>query len=83
MTIEIPDHIAVRAHATERDVLIDVLALQVHRRQMFKHEASGILGISRDEFDHELMKRGLPTHTITAEDYREDIVALESLRGRH
>jgi predicted HTH domain antitoxin len=50
---------------------------------MFKHEASSLLGISRDDFDHELIKRGLPTHTITAEDYREDVATLEALRGRH
>lgn len=76
----IRDEILKQAGLIERDALIET-ACRLHDVEIFsKPSASRLCGLSRAEFETELVARNLPLVILTDDMLQEDPEALEKLR---
>jgi predicted HTH domain antitoxin len=60
MPLNIPEETAKQLRAAARDALIDLACRLYNADRIFKPEATKLTGLSRPEFEEELLKRGFP-----------------------
>lgn len=82
MPLIIPDDVLQAAGLSERDALVDYLCRLYDAQRIGKGLAARVLGITRLEFEEELIKRGLPVLRYTEEMFEQDLRALEEMRSR-
>ena len=81
MPLIISDDTLKAAGLTEREALLEFACAMFDAQKLSKFAASRLVGMSRDQFDDELRKRGLPVYRYTEEHFRQDMDALEKLRS--
>jgi predicted HTH domain antitoxin len=79
MTITIPDRYLQAAKVTDRDVLIETVCRLFAAQMLFKSHAARLAGLSRAEFEEELIKRDLPLIIYDEEMFEQDLLALKRL----
>ncbi len=82
MTVTIPDEIALKSGVTDRDLLIEIACRLFDKEKISKFEATSMTGLSRVEFENEMVKRGLPWIRISDADGLADIRQAEAERKR-
>jgi predicted HTH domain antitoxin len=60
MPLTISDHVLREAKMTEREMLIEIACRLFDADRLNKPEAMRLAGLTRTEFEGELLKRGLP-----------------------
>jgi predicted HTH domain antitoxin len=79
MTINIPDQYLQEAQVTDREVLIETACRLFAAQKLFKSHAARLAGLSRAEFEEELIKRDLPLIIYDEEMFEQDLLALKRL----
>jgi predicted HTH domain antitoxin len=82
MPLTIPDEVLREANLTERDALVEFLCHLYDRQLIGKGLAARLVGMSRTEFEDELIKRGMPVIRYTEEMFEEDLKTLDYLQKR-
>lgn len=78
MPVVISDELLQRMGMTDREALIEIACRLYDADVIAKPDASRLAGLSRNEFEGELSKRGLPWIRIVDPDYvRQEMEALE------
>ena len=75
MTITIPDNLADKAKVTEREALIELACRLFDAERISKFEATSLTGLSRIEFEEQLVDRKLPRMRISEEEFMHDLRA--------
>jgi predicted HTH domain antitoxin len=73
MTIHIPDNLADKANVTEREALIELACRLFDAERISKFEATSLTGLSRIEFEEQLVSRKLPRIRISDEEFMHDL----------
>ena len=79
MVLNIPDEVMKSAGLTEEEARIGFACWLYDADRISMFEASRMCGLSRDEFQAELMERGLPVFRYTVEEFRADMETLKRL----
>jgi predicted HTH domain antitoxin len=79
MPVIIPDEILKSANLTERDALIEIICHFYDAGKLSKGWAARFLGLSRAEFEDELIRRGMPLLRFTMEMLHDDVETLKKL----
>jgi predicted HTH domain antitoxin len=82
MNLTIPDDILSKAGMTERDVRIEVACRLFDARKLGKSAASRLAGLSRIDFEEELIKRNLPILHLDEEYWRQEMESLKASEER-
>src|SRR5438067_8690205 len=82
MPVIISDDILKEANMTERDATIEFACHLYDAQKIGKGMAARMAGLTRSEFEDELVKRGMPIIRYTGEMLQQDIQTLEMLRQR-
>jgi predicted HTH domain antitoxin len=80
MPVTIPDETVREAGVSERDMLIEIACRLFDADKLSKPAASRLAGLSRIEFENELVSRSLPIIHIDEEYMRQELHSLEQLR---
>jgi predicted HTH domain antitoxin len=81
VTLEIPDDVLKREGLTEKEMRIELACRLFDAQKMSKAEAGRLSGLSRDEFNAELMARNLPVIRIDEEYMAQEFEAIEKMRA--
>ena len=81
MPLTISDDMLKEAGLTEREALIEFACRLFDAEKLTKFQASKLLGMSRDEFEGELLERGLPLFRYTEEAFRQDLAAVKEFQA--
>lgn len=79
MCLSIPDDILKEVGLTGREALIEFACSLFNSDRLSKPAASRLCGLSRGDFENELVKRGLPVLHITEEYMRQEAESLRRL----
>jgi predicted HTH domain antitoxin len=79
MQIELPDHLI--AHATQRDILVDLALGMYGAGRLTLGQASELSGVSQGELQRELGRRQIALH-YDLDDLTQDLNAARELAGR-
>lgn len=82
MTLTIPDEMLRDSGLSEREVMIEIACRLFDAGVIYKPTATRLLGISRDEFDAELIARGLPVIRIDEEYWEQEKQSLAEWERR-
>ena len=80
MPVIIPDETLKAAGMNEREAKIEIACRLFAAQKLEKSEACRFAGLSRVEFEDELIKRGLPIIIYTRELWERDLEALELMK---
>lgn len=72
MPLTISDEILASAHLTDREALIEFACTLFVRRKLHKPQAAKLCGLTRTEFEQELINRDLPVVIYNEELVRQD-----------
>ena len=72
VTLEIPDSVLKSSGLNEKEMRIEIACRLFDAQTLGKSEASRMCGLTRDEFNSELMKRNLPLIRYTEEMWEQD-----------
>jgi len=79
MPLTIPDDLLAEAGLTQRDARIEIACRLYDAGRLTMPAATGWTGLSRTEFEAELLSRGIAVSRPTAEDLRQDLDTLPRL----
>lgn len=79
MVLTIPDNVMKSAGLTDDEARIGFACWLYDQERLTMFEASQMCGLSRDEFQAELIDRGLPVFRYTEEDFKSDMETLKRL----
>jgi predicted HTH domain antitoxin len=82
MPLVIPDELLRHANLTEEAARIEIACRLFDAELISKGMASRFAGLSRLDFEEQLVRRGLPVIRYTQEMLDEDLRSLERFRGR-
>lgn len=82
MPVVIPDETLERAGLTEREVAVEIACHLYDVGKLALWPAAKIAGMSRSEFEAELMGREIPVYRPTLEDLAHDVATIRRLRAR-
>jgi predicted HTH domain antitoxin len=82
MPVVISDETLRQAGMTEHEALVEIACRLFDLGKLPLWPAAKMAGMSRIEFEHELMRRKIPIHRPTPEDFAEDVATLARLRNR-
>ena len=77
MPLTIPDEILAEAQLTERAAQIEIACRLFDAGRLTLWQAARWVGLSRTEFESELLDRKIPIYRPTIEDVKSDLEALE------
>ena len=79
MLLEIPDELLERAGIAPSDALIEFACRLFDAEKLDLWPAARLAGLSRVQFEGELLRRKIPIYWPTLEDFKEDMESLASL----
>lgn len=79
MTITIPDEVLAWAGLTEKEALVEFACRLYDAEKLDLFHAGKLAGLSRVEFESELLQRNIPIYRPTVEDFLEDVATLKKL----
>ena len=82
MPVMISDETLRRAGLTEREVMVEIACRLFDIDKLPLWPAAGLAGLSRVDFEQELIRRKIPIHRPTLEDLADDLATLARLRDR-
>jgi len=80
MPLIIADDVLRQAKMSEREMLIEIACRLFDADKLYKPDAMRLAGLSRTEFEEELLKRGLPLIHMDEEYVRHEIKYAEQFR---
>lgn len=81
MTISLPDALLKESGLTERELTVELACWLFDRERLTLWPAAQLAGLSRIEFEVELIRRRIPIHRPTVEDLESDLKALRRLES--
>lgn len=82
MPVVISDETLKQAGMTEREAVVEIACRLFDAEKLALWPAAKMAGLSRVEFEQELMNRKIPVYRPTLQDFKDDVAALERLKGR-
>lgn len=82
MPVIIPDEVLREAGLSEREALIEIACRLYDAGKLNLWPAAKLAGLSRVEFESELIQRKIPIYRPTLEDLAQDLATLEHLRSQ-
>jgi predicted HTH domain antitoxin len=82
MPVIIPDETLKQAGLTEREMKVEIACRLYDADKLELWPAAQLAGVSRGEFEDELMSRRIPVYRPTVEDFQKDLKALDEMFGR-
>ena len=82
MPLVIPDEVLQAAKLNERDACVEISCRLFEAGKLTKAAAAKWAGLSRVEFEKELLARNIPLHRFSLEDLKTELESLESLKTR-
>lgn len=82
MPVIITDETLKQAGLSEREMKIEIACRLFDANKLALWPAAQLAGMSRGEFEDELMLRQIPVYRPTLEDFRQDLKTLDELFGR-
>jgi len=79
MTLTLPDDIINKTGLSQRDALIEFACHLYDAQKLDAPAASRLAGLSRGEFEDELLKRGLPLVRVTQEYWQQELQTLNQI----
>jgi predicted HTH domain antitoxin len=79
MSLTISDEVLKAMKMDDREARIEIACRLFDAEKLGKAQAGRMAGLSRDEFEAELIKRDLPVIRYTEEHWRQDVAALEKM----
>ena len=79
MPVIIPDEVLREAGLSEREALIEIACRLFDAGKLHLWPAAKLAGLSRVEFEGELIQRKIPIYRPTLEDVLEDLATLKRL----
>lgn len=79
MTLTIPDEVVKQSGLTEQELLVELACRLYDLEKLTKTQASRLVGLTRDEFNAELITRGLPVIRYHEEDIERELKAVRGL----
>lgn len=80
MSLVIPDDVLASAGLSVREGEIEIACRWFDSGRISKSAAGKWLGMSRTEFETELLKRQIPLYRVTEEDLDQDLATLSKLK---
>lgn len=81
MGLHISDEVLRQAGLSEREALVEFACRLVQAEKLTLPQGSKLAGLSRVEFEDELLSRGIPLYRPTLEEVLEDAEAIRRLKG--
>lgn len=81
MPLTIPDDVLAAAALTEGTARIEISCRLYEMGRLSFKQAAAWVGMSRSEFEAELLERGIPLYRPTLEEVQSDLEALERFRS--
>ncbi len=82
MPVVISDETLREAGLTEREAVVEIACRLFDAGKLRSGPAAKLAGLSRAEFEGELMGRKIPVYRPTERDVADDLATLERLRNR-
>lgn len=82
MPVVISDETLRQAGMTECEIVIEIACRLFDIEKLHLWHAAKMAGMSRTEFEQELVRRRIPIHRPTSQDLADDLATLERLRRR-
>lgn len=79
MPVTIPDEILAEARLTERAATVEIACRLFDAGRLTLWQAAKWVGLSRTEFESELLDRKIPIYRLTVEDLENDVETLRRL----
>ena len=79
MPVVIPDETLEAAGLTEREAVVEIACHLFDTGKLALWPAAKLAGMSRGEFEAELMSRRIPVYRPTEQDLADDLAALKRL----
>ena len=79
MPVVIPDETLKQAGLSEREALVEIACRLFDAGKLALWPAAKLAGLSRSEFEGELMDRKIPVYRPTEQDLADDLAALDRL----
>jgi predicted HTH domain antitoxin len=79
MPVTISDDVLKQANLSERDALIEIACRLFDADKLTKTQASRLAGLSRIDFEAELVRRGLPVIHIDDEYWEQELKSLQRI----
>jgi predicted HTH domain antitoxin len=79
MTVTIPDPIAEDLGLDEKSALLELAFALYAQDRLSPSQVRTMTGIGFYDFERIALERGLPTNTVTEEEFRKDLVTLKKL----
>ncbi len=73
MAIHVPEHVMQQAGLTERQLLIEIACWLFAQGKVDLWPAAQMAGLTRVEMEAELLRRKIPLHTYSEEEYEQDL----------
>ncbi len=83
MPLTIPDDLLAEAGLSERDARIEIACRLYDADKLAMPAATRWTGLSRSEFEEELLRRKISVSRPTSEDFKQDLETLDRLGLRH
>lgn len=80
MSLTIPDDVLASAGLSVREGEIEIACRWFDSGRISKSAAAKWLGMSRSEFEAELLSRKIPLYRVTEEDLKQDMETLSRLQ---
>jgi predicted HTH domain antitoxin len=81
MPVTISDEFLHQARLSEREALIEIACRLFDAGRLEFTPAARLAGLSRGEFEDELLERGLPIYRYTADHFMQDLKSLGHEEG--
>lgn len=82
MPLTIPDEVLAEAQLTVRSAAVEIACRLFDAGRLTLWQAARWVGLSRTEFESELLDRRIPIYRPTIEEVKSDLEALERLAKR-
>ncbi len=81
MSLTIPDEILRSAGMSEREAKVEIACRLYEAEKLQLWPAAQWAGLSRTEFEAELLERKIPVYRLTEQDFETDLSSLRKLDG--
>ena len=79
MPLTIPDSVLEQAGLTEQEARVEIAARLFQSGRLGLWQAAQWAGLSRVEMEAELLRRRIPLYTVTEEQLRAELAAMDGL----
>lgn len=79
MVFNIPDHVLQEAGLTANEALVELACSLFNSQRLSLWSAAQLAGLSRTEFEGELLKRKIPIYRPSVDDFQQDLHTLRRL----